>query len=299
MSKFDVLIPAFNAAQFLPGAIESVMAQIEQDWHIIVVDDGSSDETPAAAAPYLDRLGSRMTYLRQNNSGPSAARNRGIRASDSPFIAFLDADDLWLPDRLARALPLLERDAETGLTYSGISRFREPGKIVDTFHGNTGKAEGYVAEQIYTRGIELPCSSVTIRRAALETAGMFDETMHATEDRDLWLRIAQRYRIAFVPEVLVLYRMSENSQSSDPSRMLRTQTQFIRKHYGEPGCGWKARQAALARAYKQQAESFADRREFSMSLRHAVHATVLAPWAIGNLRTAASIALRLFTARTA
>jgi glycosyltransferase involved in cell wall biosynthesis len=297
LSKVDVVMAAYNAARYLPTSIESVLAQTMPDWHIVLVDDGSTDDTETVAREYKQRLGYRMTYVRQQNGGPSAARNTAIRASSSPLIAMLDADDLWLPDRLARAVEIFGRDAEVGLTYGGITRFREPDITVDTFYGNAGKAEGYVAERIYTRSMEVPCSSVTIRRECLDSAGMFDETMHATEDRDLWLRIAQRYKVGFVPEVLVRYRMSASSQSADPSRMLQTQRFFIEKHYGEPGCGWKARQVALSRMYRQQAEGFADRKEFGASLRNALHALLLAPWQMANLRSTASIALRSLRSR--
>ena len=291
MSKVDILMPAYNAARFLPASIESILAQTETDWHLVVVDDGSSDDTEAVARAYQQRLGDRMTYLRQQNSGPSAARNTAIRASSSPLLAMLDADDLWLPDRLARALPVFEADPNVGLTYGGMTRFRGADVTVDTISGSR-EADDRVAEAIYTRRLDLPCSTVTIRRACLGVAGMFDEAMHATEDRDLWLRIAQRFRVAFIPEVLVRYRMSESSQSADPSRMLRFQKHFIDKHYGEPGCGWLSRQVALARIYRQQAEGFADRKEFGKSLRNAMHTLSLAPWQIGNVRTAISIALR-------
>ncbi|WP_263415114.1 glycosyltransferase family 2 protein [Terriglobus aquaticus] len=288
----DVVMAAYNAARYLPTSIGSVLAQTEPDWHLVLVDDGSTDDTEAVAREYKERLGDRMTYVRQKNGGPSAARNTAIRVSSSPLIAMLDADDVWLPDRLARAVEIFEREPTVGLTYGGITRFREPDVTVDTFYGNSGKAEGYVAERIYTRSMEVPCSSVTIRRKCLESAGMFDETMHATEDRDLWLRIAQRFKVGFVPEVHVRYRMSASSQSADPLRMLQTQRFFVDKHYGEPGCGWRPRQEALARIYRQQAEGFADRKEFGTGLRNALHALTLAPWQTANLRTTASITLR-------
>lgn len=291
MSAVDIVMPAYNAARFLPAAIESVLAQTVQDWHLIVVDDGSTDDTEAVAQVYTERLGSRMTYVKKANGGPSAARNAGIQVSSSPLIAMLDADDLWTPDRLHRSLREFEQDNKVGLTYSGMTRFRVPDVLVDTLPSRH-VPDAEAAEAIYTRSLDLPCSSVTIRRSCLASAGMFDESMHATEDRDLWLRIAQRFRIAYIPEILLLYRMTGASQSADPSRMLRFQKQFIAKHYGEPGCGWWARQVALARVYRQQAEGFADLKKFGPSLRNAIHALVLAPWQSANLRTTASIALR-------
>lgn len=287
----DVLIPAFNAAHFLPGAIESVLAQTEPDWHLVIVDDGSTDNTQEVLAPYLDQLRGRITCVVQQNRGLPAARNAGIRASSSPLIALLDADDLWLPNRLKDSLPLFD-DPQTGLTYGGIVRFRDPGIALDTFTGNDSSEEGECATNIYVRRIELPCPSVTFRRSCLDRVGMFDEHLRATEDRDLWLRIAQQFQVHAVPAVVAWYRMSGSSMSSDLPRMLAAQEQFIQKHYREPGCGWFPRRLALARVHKQQAESYADRRQFRQAIRHAWHAVSLAPWQMANTRTAASVTLR-------
>ncbi len=97
---------------------------------------------------------------------------------------------------------------------------------------------------------------MTFRRSCVDEVGLFDETMRATEDRDLWLRIALRHEVAFIPKILAYYRVSPNSMSTDPERMFQAQLQFINKHYGAEGCGFLSRQIALARAYKQRAEGF-------------------------------------------
>lgn len=292
MSKVDIIIPAYNAARFLPGAIESVMAQTETDWRMLLVDDGSTDNTRKVVEGYVEQLGDRLTYVFQENRGLPAARNTAIRNGSAPLLALLDADDLWLPNRLTESLAAFEGRPEIGLAYGRITRFSDTGAVIDTFAGNGSRGEDDVARWIYTRKIELPCPSVTFRRAAVDKVGLFDETLRASEDRDLWLRIAQHYRVAFVPAVIALYRRSESSMSGDLPRMLRAQLQFIDKHYGEPGCGWIARQTALGRAYKQQAEGYADRGQYVPALRHALHAAVLAPFDTDNLRTAASVALR-------
>lgn len=290
MSKVDVLIPAYNSAHYLPGAIESVIAQSEPDWHIVVVDDGSTDNTREVIKPYLVRLAERITFVQQENRGLPAARNAGIRASGSPLIALLDADDVWLPNRLAATLPAFESE-EVALSYGAVIRFRQPGVPLETFWPDPGRS-GHVARDLYTRTMDVPCPSATFRRSALAVTGMFDEGMRATEDRDLWLRIAQHFRVMYIPEPLAWYRLSSGSMSTDLPRMLEAQTQFVEKHYGEPDCGWTARREALARVHKQQAESYADRGEFGASLRNAIHALTLAPWRTDALRTTLSIALR-------
>ena len=297
MSQVDVIIPAYNCAHLLPRAVESVLAQTEQDWHIVIVDDGSLDDPLNALEPLLDRLGRRLTVIRQDNKGPAAARNIAIRNSSSPFIAFLDADDIWLPNRLADSLSSFTHYPEVALSYGGISRFDEHDTMLDTFvsdHLGDGKR---VVRQLYTRELHLPCLSVTLRRASLSSVGQFDETLQATEDRDLWIRVAQRYRIAFIPRVLALYRCATTSTSGNLPRMLASQKQFVNKHYGQPGCGWLARRSALGSIYGQQAEEYANRLQLLVAVRHACHAVVLTPFKVGILRMALSIWLRLLGLR--
>src|ERR1700761_3498976 len=104
MPTVDVIIPGYNAAHFLPTAIDSVIAQSFEDWRIVLVDDGSKDDTAAVIAPYQARLGDKLKYVYQENRGLPAARNTAIRNSDSEFLALLDADDVWLPFRLEESL---------------------------------------------------------------------------------------------------------------------------------------------------------------------------------------------------
>ncbi|HEY4379992.1 MAG TPA: glycosyltransferase family A protein [Acidobacteriaceae bacterium] len=292
MPKVDIIIPAYNAAKYLTLAIESVIAQTFDDWRILLVDDGSTDNTPELVAPFIQQLGPKLKYIRQANAGLPAARNTAIRNSSAELLALLDADDIWLPCRLAESVQCFENRPEVGLSYGLISRIGPDGVIFETFAGNPEHAEGRIAPYIYMRRVELPCPTMTFRRKCVDEVGMFDETMRATEDRDLWLRIAQRYEVAFVPKVLALYRTSPSSMSTEPDRMLKAQLQFIAKHYGSPGCGRVARRRALGRVYKQHADALGNRRELWGALKSAVRGMVLYPLDIGNARTAGSMLLR-------
>jgi glycosyltransferase involved in cell wall biosynthesis len=291
VATVDVIIPAYNAAKYLQAAIESVIAQTFQDWRIVLVDDGSSDNTAAVVAPFLDRLGSRMSYILQENSGVSAARNAAMRASTSEFIALLDADDVWLPCRLSASIEVLSARPQAGLAYGLITFIDSEGRVGKTFAGNRMHAEGFIAPYIYMRKVELPSPTITFRRRCIDEVGVFDESMRATEDRDLWLRIALRYEVAFVPTVLAYYRQSPNSASGDGKGMHQGQLRFIRKNYGAKGCGLRRRQAALSRSYKQYAENLKARGQAAAALRTSFHALVLYPLSIGSYRTAASLML--------
>jgi glycosyltransferase involved in cell wall biosynthesis len=291
MPVVDVIIPAYNAAAYLSLAIESVIAQTFEDWRIILVDDGSTDETPSIAAAYSARLGDRLISIRQENRGISAARNAAIRASSAEFLALLDADDLWLPHRLAASLGPFEGHSEVGLTYGLITRIDAHGKLLDTFKGNPVDHRGSIASALYRRTVELPCTTIMVRKSCIDVVGGFDESMQASEDRDLWFRIALRYRVAVVSDVIAFYRTSLNSMSADPDRMLRAQLRFIRKHHGAPGCGLFARQSAMARVYKQRADAFKTQGKPWKAVASSLRAVVLNPANMSNLRTAASLLL--------
>jgi glycosyltransferase involved in cell wall biosynthesis len=291
MAKVDVIIPAFNAAHYLPVAIESVVSQTFDDWRILLVDDGSTDNTAEVVAPFLDRLGSKISYIKQNNRGLPAARNTAIRASTSEFLALLDADDVWLPCRLAESLKTLADRPQAGLAYGLVTHIDPEGRLGTTFEGNRRYTEGQIAPYIYMRKVELPCPTLTFRRKCVDEVGLFDETMRATEDRDLWLRIALRYEVAFVPKVIAYYRTSPTSMSTDPNRMLKAQLQFIQKHYGAPGCGIRARQVAWARVYKQRAEALKRQNKPWAALTSSLRAVALYPFDLDNHRTAWSLFL--------
>jgi glycosyltransferase involved in cell wall biosynthesis len=291
MATVDIIIPAFNAARFLPFALESVISQTLDDWQILLVDDGSTDNTAEVVAPFLDRLGSKIRYIKQENRGLPAARNSAIRASTAEFLALLDADDVWLPCRLSESLKILVERPQVGLVYGLITGIDQENRLGITWGGNLSDADGHIAPQIYMRKVELPCPTISFRRICVDEIGFFDETMRATEDRDLWFRIALRYEVAFVPKVLAYYRLSPNSMSTDPQRMLHAQLKFIRKHYGSEGCGLRPRQIALARSYKQRAEALKVQSQPWAALMSALQAVALYPFNMDNPRTAGSLLL--------
>jgi glycosyltransferase involved in cell wall biosynthesis len=285
----DVIIPAFNAAKYLPVALESVASQTFSDWQIVVVDDGSTDNTAEVVTQFTDRFGPKLKYIRQENHGVTAARNVAIRASTSEFIAMLDADDVWLPCRLSDSIKALVEQPHAGIAYGLITYIDSEGRSLSTFGGNVRHAYGRIAPYIYMRRVELPCVTVTIRRTCIDEVGLFDETLRTTEDRDLWLRIALRHEVAFVPKVLAYYRTSPGSLSSNSQRMLEAQLRFIRKHYGSEGCGLLPRQISWARAYKQRAEALSVEHQPRAALISAIQAVMIFPLDLDNIRTAASL----------
>lgn len=218
----SVVIPAYNAAEFLGEALESVLAQTYQPLEVIVVDDGSEDETPQVAAAYPGRV----TYVRKQRGGPGSARNAGIRAASGEWIAFQDADDIWTPGLLEKLVKVvLDTGADLVFCDSlklingkivGPRRLEEYGlaRRLDTLAPNgillnsfDLLLEGFC--YIYTPG-------VLVRREALLQVGLFDEAFYCGEDFDLWLRLSLRYRFAAVEDVLHLRRVHGTNISCNP-----------------------------------------------------------------------------------
>ena len=292
MPKVDVIIPAYNAAIYLPVAIASVVAQTYEDWRILLIDDGSTDNTAEVVAPFAESLGSKLKYIKQENRGLPAARNAAIYNSSAEFLALLDADDVWLPCRLFESLKRFEDRPQVGLSYGFVERIDSKGTLLETLAPKQKHAEGRISSYIYMRKVDMVCPTITFRRKCIDEVGAFDETLRATEDRDLWLRIALKYEVALVPRVIAQYRTSAGSMTTNPERMLTAQLQFIEKHYGSPGCGWLARRIALSGIYKQHAEALMGRRQLRAALASSVQSLRFYPLDRGNIRTAVSLALR-------
>ncbi len=289
MSTVDIIIPAYNAARFLPAAIQSVEGQTFPDWQIVLVDDGSTDDTKQVVAPFLARLGSKLKCIHKPNGGLPAARNTAIRNSSSEFIALLDADDVWLPERLEASIQSFEGHPEAGLSYGFIQYIDEEGTPLEWVDSRQENGAGRIATHIYTRKVNLPCPTITFRRKCVDEVGLFDETMRATEDRDLWLRIAMKYEVRVIEQVISYYRLSSNSMTRDTNRMLQAQLQFVEKHYGSPGCGWRPRRMALSSIYKQRADALSAQQKGREAMKCSLRALWLDPLNLGNLRATASL----------
>jgi len=256
MPRVSVIVPAYNAARYLPFAIDSVVSQAYGDWELIIVDDGSTDETRWVVHSYASTLGMKLRYVYQPNRGLPAARNTGIQWAQGEFIAILDADDVWLPARLARGVAVMDSIPNAGLVHSRIARINVDGQIIGYLEFPRKYQAGKIAVDIYTRRANILCPTVLFRKQCLDVVGHFDETMRATEDRDLWFRIAERYEIAYIDEILAHSRLTPGSMSSDPNRMLKAQLFFVHKHYNRHACGWVALHKALGQIYREQGDCF-------------------------------------------
>jgi glycosyltransferase involved in cell wall biosynthesis len=216
MPKVSVIIPTYNRAQIVGEAINSVLSQSYDDFELIVIDDGSTDETKELVSSYIPRI----TYLYQGHQGVSAARNRGIASARGDYISFLDSDDLWLREKLSSQMRFMEPHPEYLICYTDEIWIRK-GVRVNPMNKHR-KHSGMIFEQCLPLCIVSP-SSVLIARKLLDEVGMFDETLEVCEDYDLWLRIAARYPIHFIEKPLIVKRGGHGDQLS---KKLNSQDRF-------------------------------------------------------------------------
>ncbi|MGQ9686405.1 MAG: glycosyltransferase family 2 protein, partial [Thiobacillaceae bacterium] len=205
----SVVIPAYNAAWCVGRAIDSVLAQDYRDFELIVVDDGSTDDTAKVLAAYGDAI----HVIGKPNGGMSSARNAGIAAARGEFIAFLDADDWWLPGKLARQVALMQSRPELGFT-SVAARLEDPqGKLINLWTCNHEARPILLTLFASNAGIAGGSSALMVRRALLERVGAYDETLGGVEDADLWMRLAALSDYACLPEPLVVVLRRSGSVS--------------------------------------------------------------------------------------
>lgn len=243
-SIVSAVIPTYNSSHFVVDAVESALNQRDANVEVIVVDDGSTDDTESRLAPFIKRI----RYIRQRNSGPSVARNRGIREAGGDFIAFLDADDRWLPHKTAMQLELFAQKPHLGLVHSNIFVYHEK-----TGEQNIGEASrslfsGRCYPQIFWGHTVMPSASM-IRKSVFDKVGQFDESIRGPsfEDQDLWLRIARDYEFDFVAEPLIIYRKHENNGSLNNIRNVEDELQVLAKTLKEDPSLWSQLDTVRAR----------------------------------------------------
>lgn len=205
----SIVMPCHNVAPHLPASIGSVLAQTFANWELVTIDDGSRDGTLAWLQRQADR---RIRIQAQPNLGVSAARNAGLGIARGRYVAFLDADDTWHPEFLARMLAALEDRPDAALAYCGWQNVGLAGERGEPFvppdYENASKAETLFA------GCRWPIHAALSRRASILAAGCFDPELKNAEDYALWLRVATRTHIVRVPKVLAYYHFHDGSQAS-------------------------------------------------------------------------------------
>ncbi len=198
-----VVIPAYNAADRIIECLSSVWSQPGVTTEVIVIDDGSIDNLEGTVQTFC---GDSLRYFRQNNAGPAAARNRGILEAKGKYIAFLDADDVWLPGKLAKQLAVLQENPEVALCFTDMMHFENGNKIHHSYlHEKKyfSLTSGWVYKKLLQQCF-IFTPSVMVRSQVLNELGSFNESLKIGEDYELWLRIARTYQVAFIDEPLLI-----------------------------------------------------------------------------------------------
>jgi glycosyltransferase involved in cell wall biosynthesis len=226
-STVSIIIPDYNHAQFVGDAIQSVLNQDYSNFEIIVVDDGSTDNSREV----IGKFGEKVRYIWQENQGLSAARNTGINLANGSFVCVLDADDMYEPAFLTTMVSALRTNPDADGIYCGyrfVEQLNNPLPQIE--------ARSIPSNELYHALLDgnfLVPESMLVRRYCYDWAGPFDESLRACEDWDMWLRITKKFRIISTSQILTRHRILRGSMSTDPERMLNNRLAVLKKHVGK------------------------------------------------------------------
>ena len=228
--KVSIIIPTHNRGDYIGDALQSIIAQTLPDWEAIVVDDGSTDDTEVIVKSYTN---SRIRYIYQENKGVAAARNAGLKTTWGSYIAFLDSDDLFLPNKLELQVNFLEAQPDLGLVAGGFIGIDREKRVVNEVHPWLSSATFELSDWI--DGCPFIVNAVLIRREWLERVDFFDENMRYVEDWDLWLRLSLAgCRMGWIKKVVCYYRLHNDNLVRNAYKMKEGMAIMLDKLYAQP-----------------------------------------------------------------
>jgi len=236
ITKFDnplisVVLPVFNGEKTISETIQSVLEQTFVNWELIIINDGSQDSTLDIIKRF-EFADPRLRIFSYLNAGLAASRNRGIALALGEYISFIDADDLWTSDKLKSQSTALQEHPKASVAYSWTDYIDADGKFVKS--GGHTTDTGDVYQKLLLWNFVENGSNPLIRKEVFGTVGIFDESLTAAEDWDMWLRLAAKYEFVVVPEVQILYRLSMNSMSANLKRQEKACLNVIIKAFSHP-----------------------------------------------------------------
>lgn len=223
----SIIIPNYNHTRFVRQAIESALNQTIRPQEIIIVDDGSTDNSREVVTSYGDKV----HYIWQENQGLAGARNTGIKAAESEYVGLLDADDIWLPEYLEKMLALANQHPDGAVFYCTAQAMDENGQPLPQVFGGPVLPSEAIYGKILRANYLIP-STILLRRSTAMEAGLFDQHLRSCEDWDLWLRLLPGHKFYGSQERLVRYRVHGASLSTNPEGMQRAATSVIEKNFG-------------------------------------------------------------------
>lgn len=285
MPRVSVIIPCYNHGAYLPDAIRSVQAQSISDWELIIVDDGSTDNTRATADQFAND--SRLHYTYQANAGLSGARNTGTREAQGEYVVYLDADDEFEPRFLETCLAALGNNPALAGVYTLNSFIDDQGVRLPQRGG-----EVVAPSKFRSRNLEggfFAVHAALVRAAVVREVGFFDTQLTSEEDWDLWIRIAERYEMQGIAQALVCYRVYPGSMSTNALRMHANRLAVLSKYFGppegDPDAWSKDKRSAYGFAYRATAFAMAQQNQPEESWKWLTQAALVWPLLLERVDT--------------
>jgi len=226
MEKVSIIIPAYNKAELTVKTVDSVLKQTYPNIEILVVDDGSTDNTREVLSSYQDKI----RYIYKENGGASSARNFGIKKAKGEFIGFVDCDDLYARDKVELSVTYLKKNPDFGYLHTGACFIDEKDEIVGDYSHPMSQQQGWVSRRLILHNF-ICNSTVFMRKSALERTGFFDEEIFTPADWDMWIRLAEIVQIGYIDYPLTYYRVSDNFVFSRLKRAEKEERFVIEKYF--------------------------------------------------------------------
>lgn len=291
MAHVDIIIPFYNIPiHYFQTALESAFAQAYSDWKAIIVNDGSNSESTASLKSLLKNFSSeKIVYLKTENRGLASARNTGIKASNSPYIALLDSDDVWYPNKLVSQIAILEKNQDVSLVHSDCDIIDWEGRIT-----GKSKAKDFSARDNYKNGLIrmmrnnfVACPTALFRRRSGEAVGFFDEAFTSIEDKMLWMALlAKGYSFHYQNETVAQYRVHASNMSKNAEKLLRGRKLLIQRlstmaqtNLLFEEIGWAHRRKEMvAHMFKEAQEVYIKQRKVLKALQCSYPFYLLSNW---------------------
>lgn len=220
--KVSIITPTFNRADYILESVDSVLAQSFQDWELLIVDDGSYDNTKELLQPYLNDQ--RIHYFYQQNQGQSVARNYALTKALGEFVCFLDSDNRWLPFKLHHQIGLMEKKPDVGVVYGDVATINESGEEIS--RKNMKRYSGHIAAQMLKDNC-VSMNTAMARRTCFEQIGGAKKNRRVADDYEIWLRISARFIFHYESDFYAEYRVMEDQISSDKRRRFEANEEII------------------------------------------------------------------------
>lgn len=274
MAVISVITPTYNRARYLPAAVRSVLHQTFQDLELIIVDDGSVDDTLAVLESL--RSDNRVRYFYQQNKGQSHARNFALQKAKGDYVAFLDSDDLWEPEKLEMQLAVFKANPEVDIVHGDEAMIDEKGEVIS--RRNMRRYSGRITRFLLADN-SVSITTALVRRRCFDEMGGFDTSVGVADDYELWLRFSARYLFHYEPGIVASYRVMEDQISSDKRRRFSANEQIIQTFLERDGhiLSSSERHWGLARFFSRKARYFASVGDMGLAWGAFIRAFRFAP----------------------